>query len=214
METYRIVIADDHAIFRQGLKRLLKEAPLLEIVGETGQGAEVESLVADTHPDLLILDISLPDLSGIEITRRIKKRFADVKILILTMHTKMEYLYHAIAAGAQGYVTKEDSDIELFAAIEAIRKGAFYATQEPPRRYTHALGHLLNGRWCPRAELLTRREKEIVRLVAEGFGSRAIAGRLRISVRTVENHRYNAMHKLNLTKTADLVRYALTSGLA
>jgi len=126
MSAYRVVLADDHVMVRQGVKRILKEIPDLEVVGEVGDGLELLELLKKDRPDLILLDISMPHLQGIEATKKIKARCPEIKILLLTMHKNKEYLYHAIAAGAEGYLLKEDADTELLSAIATIRQGGSY----------------------------------------------------------------------------------------
>ena len=123
MDTYRIVLADDHVMFRQGIKNILKGAKDLEVVGEAGDGLKLLEFLKKITPDMVILDISMPNLRGLEATREIKIISPDTKVLILTMHKDKEYVYHAISAGAEGYLLKEDADTELFAAVEKIRQG-------------------------------------------------------------------------------------------
>ncbi len=126
MSAYRVVLADDHVMVRQGVKRILKEIPDLEVVGEVGDGLELLELLKKGRPDLILLDISMPYLQGIEATKKIKAKCPEIKILLLTMHKNKEYLYHAIAAGAEGYLLKEDADTELLSAIATIRQGGSY----------------------------------------------------------------------------------------
>jgi len=213
MQAYRIVLADDHVIFRQGMKRLIQEEPGLEVVGEAKDGAELLEQLNDLKPDLVILDISMPDTGGIEAAREIRKHHPNLKVLILTMHKKKEYLYHAISAGAQGYLVKEDSDIELFSAIETIRKGDVYVTHLLTGELAEDLSSIFKVDGKRSMESLTTREKEVLKLIAEGKLNKEIADLLFISIRTVENHRANILRKLKLKKTADLVRYAIGHGI-
>jgi two-component system response regulator NreC len=129
MGSYRVVLADDHKLFRQGMKRIIEEMPETEVVGEANDGQEAIELVKELLPDLAILDISIPKLNGIQACREIRRLFPNVKILVLTMHKDREYFYQAISAGAQGYLLKEDSDEELLAAMGTIRNGAVYVTK-------------------------------------------------------------------------------------
>ena len=162
MEPYRIVLADEHVLFLQGVKKIIADMPGTEVVGEACDGLEAVALIKEKLPDLAILDISMPHLSGIEVAREIKQLLPEIKILILTMHKNKEYLYHAIAAGAQGYLLKEDSDEELLAAIETIRKGAIYVTNALSPFVSRGLSSLLREeRTAPGA--LTLREREIVK---------------------------------------------------
>jgi len=211
--SYRIVLADDHAIFRQGMRRLIEAEPGLEVIGEAKDGHELFKCLDELEPELAILDISMPKIGGVAATREISRRHPGTKILILTMHRNKEYLYHAISAGAQGYLLKEDSDLELFSAIEAIRSGGFYVTNLLAGDLAADMARILSESGKSNFELLTSREKEILKLIAEGHSNRGIADRLNISIRTVENHRANVNKKLRLNKTADLVKYAIQQGM-
>jgi len=213
MATYRIVLADDHILIRQGLKRILAEITDLEVVGEASDGFELLELMKKLNPHMVILDISMPNLRGIEAIHEIKRNHPDVKILILTMHKYKEYLYEAISSGADGYLLKEDADTELFSAISMIRQKKFYISptlsDESREDWVQTCRR---NRSHPFVESLTIREKQVLKLIAEGKSSKEIVDLLFISVRTVERHRANMMDKLNLKKTADLVKYAIQKG--
>jgi DNA-binding NarL/FixJ family response regulator len=211
MGTYRIVVADDHVLFRQGLKGILGGAADLEVVGEAGDGLELLNLLNANKldPDLVILDISMPNLRGIEVTREIKTIHPNVKILIVTMHKDKEYLLQSLAAGADGYFLKKDADTELFAAIEKIRSGKNYVSPHLSEELADDWEQIRAGFTKP---LLTMREKEVLKLIADGKSNKEIADLLFVSVHTVERHRANIMEKLNLKKTADLVKYAIQKG--
>lgn len=213
MEACRIVLADDHVLFRQGMKRLIEGMPGVKVIGEASDGLELLSLLKELTPDLAIVDISMPNLRGIEAAREIKMLYPHIKMLILTMHKSKEYLYHTISAGAQGYLLKEDSDVELFSAIETIRNGGIYVTHSLVGELAEDLSQIYSGKGEILREPLTTREREVLKLVAEGKSNREIADLLYISMRTVENHRANIMGKLRLKKTADLVRYAIQKGI-
>ena len=213
MEPYRIVLADDHILFRQGIKRIIEEMPETQVVGEANDGQEAIELVKKLLPDLAILDISIPKLSGIDACREIRRLFPNLKILMLTMHKDREYLYHAISAGAQGYLLKEDSDEELFAAIGTIRKGAIYVTKALAGVVSTDISALFRGGERKLSKSLTAREREILKFISEGKSNSEVAEVLRISIRTVETHRANIMNKLVLRNTAELVRYAILNGL-
>lgn len=211
METYRIIVADDHALFRQGLKGILQGVADLEVVGEAGDGLELINLLKlkKWSPHLVILDISMPNLRGIEAIPEIKAVCPGVRLLIVTMHKDKEYLYQALAAGADGYFLKKDADKELFAAIDKIRKGKTYVSPHLSEELADDWGQLRGGFGGP---ILTNREREVLKLIAEGKSNKEIAGVLFISVHTVARHRANIMRKLNLKKTADLVKYAIQKG--
>jgi DNA-binding NarL/FixJ family response regulator len=212
---YRIFLADDHIMFRKGIRKIIEEIPGLEVVGEVGDGIKVlETLKkSKTLPHMVILDISMPNLRGIEATREIKKAFPDIKILILTMHKSKEYLYHAFLSGAEGYLLKEESDTELVSAIETIQEGQTYISplfsiELPEDLLQKCKGDELK----PLLEPLSFREKEVLKLIAEGKTSKEIAFLLSISIRTVHHHRDNIMNKLNIRNIADLVKYAIQKG--
>lgn len=213
-EPYRIVLADDHVIFRQGIKQLIDTKPDLKVVGEAGDGLELINLLQrGLKADMIILDISMPNLRGIEATHEIKGIYPNIKVLLLTMHKSKEYLYHSISAGAQGYLLKEDSEVELFSAIDAIRKGDIFVSKLLTKELTEDLSHIHYGGGQLPTDPLTPREREVLKLVAEGKSNKEISELLFISIRTVENHRANIMNKLKIKKTADLIRYAIQKGL-
>lgn len=213
MSPYRIVLADDHVMFRQGIKNILEGAEDMEVVGEVGDGLKLLQFFKKVVPDMVILDISMPNLRGLEATREIKMISPDTKVLILTMHKDKEYVYHAISAGAEGYLVKEDADTELFAAVEKIRQGGYYISPLLSGELTHELIHARrNGQATPPSESLTIREREVLKLIAEGISNKEIADLLCISTRTVEHHRANIMTKLNIRKTVNLVKYAIRKG--
>ena len=213
MSPYRIVLADDHVMFRQGIKNILEGAEDLEVVGEAGDGLKLLELLKKVTPDMVILDISMPNLRGLEATREIKMISSDVKVLILTMHRDKEYVYSAVSAGAEGYLLKEDADTELFAAIENIRQGEPYISPLLSGKLTHELIQAQQkGQLTPPSDPLTTREREVLKLIAEGISNKEIADLLFISIRTVEHHRANIMQKLNIRKTANLIKYAIRKG--
>ena len=213
MAAYRVVLADDHLLFREGMKLLIERVPDVEVVGEAGDGLELLNLLKELAPDMAIIDIAMPNLRGIEAAREIKMINPLTKVLILTMHKSREYLYHSISAGADGYLLKEDSDVELLSAINKIRNGETYVTRILAGELAEDLSQIYQGNRPISQEPLTTREREVLKMVSEGKSNNEIAALLSISVRTVENHRANIMKKLKLKKTADLVRYAVKEGL-
>ncbi len=202
MKLYSIVLADDHAIFRRGIRKIIQEVEDFAVVGEAGDGLELLELLKSTHPDLIILDISMPNLRGLEATEEIKRLYPHIKVLLLTMHKKKSFVQLGLKAGADGFLLKEDADSELFRAIDTIRRGDFYLSP--------LLANILRDLALVETETekLTRREREVLKLLAEGKKPREIAALLYISPPTVRAHRYNIMRKLNLKTLADLIKYA------
>jgi DNA-binding NarL/FixJ family response regulator len=190
----RVLIADDHGIVRSGLRLLLERQPDIEVVAEAADGAEARELAIRERPDLAILDVKMPKLTGLQATREIKAQAPEVAVLILSMHDDERYVAEAMKAGASGYVVKTQADTDLMAAIRAIERGESFP--------------------APKSEgELTPREEEIVKLVAEAHTTKEIAAILHLSEKTVENHRANAMRKLGMRDRVELVRYAIRRGL-
>ena len=202
MESHTIVLADDHALFRQGLAGIIRGVADLKVVGESCDGLELLSLLKQLTPHLVILDISMPNLRGLEAIHEIKARNPETRILVLTMHK--EYVHQALSAGADGYLLKEDADHDLFSAIENIRQGKVYLSSRLQAGLTQV--------WVRFADPLTLREKEVLKLIAEGRTNKEIAEVLAIGVRTVESHRASLLEKLHIKGTAELVKYALEQG--
>ncbi len=190
----RILIADDHGIVRSGLRLLLERQADIEVVAEAADGAEARELAIRERPDLAILDVKMPKLTGLQATREIKAQAPEVAVLILSMHDDEGYLNEAFEAGASGYVLKTQADTDLLAAVRAVERGDPFPRPEMQRT-------------------LTPREEEIVKLVAEAHTSKEIAEILHLSEKTVENHRANAMRKLGMRDRVELVRYAIRRGL-
>jgi DNA-binding NarL/FixJ family response regulator len=199
-------------MFRLGVKKIIDEIDDLEITGEVDDGLELLALLKKSTPQMVILDISMPNLRGIEATREIKIIDPAVKILILTMHKNKEYLYHCFSAGAEGYLLKEDTDTELFSAIETIRRGGIYISPILSMELADDLSKIYTGTQRPPLERLTVREREVLTLIAEGKSRKEIAELLYISVHTVGHHRANIMKKLKFKKSTDLVKYAIKKG--
>lgn len=212
---FKILLADDHVMFRRGVRSLIQKMANVEVVGEAGDGLELLRLLKDIHPHLVIMDISMPNLRGLEATREIKILNPEIKVLILSMHKDREYLYHALTAGAEGYLLKEDADGELISAIETLRRGGTFISPLLSNQIADIFVDKFQPRGEPRVmpeEPLTSRERQIVKLIAEGKSSKEIGDLLFISSRTVQHHRANIMRKLNLKKTADLIKYAIQKG--
>ncbi len=215
MSKIRILLADDHAILRAGLVRLLGEEKDIEVVGEAENGREAVQKVQELHPDIVLMDIGMPVMNGMEATKQIKKRDADVKVLVLTMHDNEEYLFQVLQAGAVGYVLKKAADSDLVNAIHVVSRGDCFLYPSAAKMVVEDyLDKLKNGQEPTSSfDTLTDREREILTLVAEGHTNREIAETLFISVKTVETHKANIMEKLNLHKRAELVKYAIKKGM-
>ncbi len=207
-----ILIADDHAIVRAGLRALIKAEPGLDLVGEAAGGYEAIELVEQTHPEVVVLDLSMPDLDGISVTRSIKPNFPNLHILILTLHEDEALLKEAIKAGAEGYILKRAAESELVSAIRTILRGNLYVD---PSMVKVLLGEPIKtiAEQPPPVEALTPREKEILKMIVEGYTNRQIGEQLSISIRTVEGHRANISEKLGLHSRVEFVRYAREHGL-
>jgi DNA-binding NarL/FixJ family response regulator len=212
MGSYGIVLADDHVILRQGIKRMIEEDPNLEVVGEAGNGIDLLCLLKTVRTDMVILDISMPKLGGIEAAKEIKKIRPRVKILMLTMHKGRELVHHALSNGADGYMLKEESNKELYSAIEKIRKGGVYLSPLLTEEVAEDYIAMCRGTLDEGLQVLTRREREILKLVADGKSSREIANTLFISVHTVEHHRSSIMEKMGVKRMVDLVKEAVQKG--
>jgi len=212
MAPYRILLADDHTMFRAGVKKMLERMSDVEIVAEASDGLELISLLGRVEADLVLLDISMPKLGGIEAAKKIRKTFPQVKILVLTMHLNKDYFYYSMSAGASGYLLKQDADEELFSAVDKIRAGETYIS---PFLSTELIGDVVDisrGRGDSMPAPLSPREREVLKFIAEGKTSREIAEVLSLSVRTVEHHRANILKKTKTRSTADLVRFAFQQG--
>jgi DNA-binding NarL/FixJ family response regulator len=205
----RVLIADDHGIVRSGLRLLLERQSDIEVVAEAADGAEARELALRERPDLAILDVKMPKLTGLQATREIKQQAPEIAVLILSMHDDERYLFEALKAGASGYVLKAQADTDLLEAIRAVQRGEPFLTPDAQR----ALITDLLERGAPTDEGLTPREEEVVKLVAEAHTSKQIAEILHLSEKTVENHRANAMRKLGMRDRVELVRYAIRKGL-
>lgn len=214
MASYSIILADDHVLVRQGLRRILEGTDDLEVVGEANDGLELLQLLKHLTPQMVILDIFMPNLRGIEAITEIKTMQPDVKILILTMHRDKEYLYLALSAGAKGYLLKEDAARDLFSAIAEVRQGKTYISPYFSDQVVNDVVQIVKGnaKSIFETDPLTSREREVLKLVAEGKSSKEIASLLFVSVFTVNNHRASIMEKLHLNKATDLVKYAIRKG--
>jgi DNA-binding NarL/FixJ family response regulator len=206
----RLVIADDHAIVREGLKRIISEAAGLQLEGEAGDGNEVMKIVRELEFDVLVLDLSMPGRSGMELIKLVKGEKPKLKILVLSMHQEMQYAVRAIKSGASGYLTKESAPAQLVQAINKIASGGAYISAEVAEQL--ALGAMPGGAAAPH-ETLSDREFEVFRQLVAGSTVTEIAAGLKLSVKTVSTHKANLMQKLGLANQSELVRYAIRQGL-
>jgi len=213
-EPIRVVIADDHAVVRQGIRIVLEEIPGLSVVGEARDGEEALTLVEELVPDLVLLDISMPGRTGIEVARELRTRGSEVGILVLSMHDNPEYVLEAVRVGADGYVLKDVSPAELRDAVQAVLGGKEYFTERVTHQLSVALREELEQeRRRARLDQLTNREREVLVRVASGRTSREIAEEFGISPRTVETHRERVMGKLRIRTVAGLTRFVVENGL-
>ena len=212
MGSYAIVLADDHTIFRTGVKKILEETGDLKVVGEAEDGLALLDFLKNHEADMVLLDISMPNLRGIEAAREAKSIRPDIKILILTMHKNVQYLANSVDAGADGYLLKEDTAEELLEAIARLRKGGRYISRTLSMDMTEDFFKKRGQGPGSGPANLSIREREVLKFVAEGKSSKTIAKLLFISPRTAEHHRANLKKKLGLNSTAELVKYAIKEG--
>jgi DNA-binding NarL/FixJ family response regulator len=207
----RIVMADDHAIVREGLKRIVSEVPDMQVVGEAADGAQVLKCVREIEFDLLVLDLSMPGRSGMELIKLIRSEKPRLRMLVLSMHQEQQYAVRAIKSGANGYLNKESATDQLAQAIRKIAGGGAYVTPEVAEQL--AMGAMPDAQTLPH-QSLSDREFEVFRQIVAGVSVTDIASALNLSVKTISTHKSNLMHKMGLNNPSELVRYALQHGLA
>ncbi len=211
-----ILIVDDHPLFREGLRAIITRDGRFEVTGEAGSAREALRLARRLKPELIIVDISLPDRSGIELTSELRRKFPESRILIVSMHSKIDYIAEAFQAGATGYVVKESAAERLIDGLDAIAGGEYFLDSCVSHEVVKRLMQMpaKDARIAdPGYGSLTPREQEVMRLLAEGLSVKKIAEKLFISPKTVENHRANIMNKLDIHSTVELIRYAARLGL-
>jgi two-component system response regulator NreC len=210
----RILLADDHGIVRRGLKSLLESQPGLEVVGEAADGLEALRLCGELSPDLLIIDISMPLMNGIEVASRAQKLEPAPAVIILSMHADESYIMRALGAGARGYLVKDATDEDLLPAVRAVAAGKPFFSPTVAAVLMEDYVRQLRARGLSDSyDLLTDREREILQLLAEGRSNKEVASLLDVGLSTVETHRANLMQKLNLHNTAEIVLYAVRKGI-
>jgi DNA-binding NarL/FixJ family response regulator len=209
----RIVLADDHSVMRQGLRALLQMEAGFTIVGEAADGHAAVELVEQLKPDVLVVDLVMPGLGGLDVLREVKRRAPATRVVVLSMHANEAYVQEALQNGASGYVLKDSEATDLIQAIRGVLAGRRYLSPAISERAIHAYSRKAGRGTLDLYETLTNREREVLRMVAEGRTSPEIAERLYIGVRTAETHRANLMRKLGLRSQADVIRFALRRGL-
>lgn len=207
-EKIKVLICDDHTLFREGIKAILEGEPWIDLVGEANDGRQAVLEVARLHPDVVLMDVSMPDLGGVEATRRILQTHRKTSILILTMYEEEEVIARCLDAGASGYILKDISRTHLLHAIETVHSGGHYlssrALKKVVKRYVKGAKSTATG-----YDRLSDREREVLKLLADGMALKEIAGRLSLSVKTVDAHKTNLMRKLDLHASNELIKYAI-----
>jgi DNA-binding NarL/FixJ family response regulator len=213
VKTIHVILADDHTLVRAGIRALLEKLPAVEVIGEASDGREILNLVKAQRPEVVLMDIAMPGLNGLEATERMAREFPDVRIILLSMHNNEEYVLRALKSGAVGYLLKKAATAELEAALRRVVRGEIYLSQEISAQLLKKFPlHGIIGRKSP-FEQLTSRQREVLQLIAEGQNTKQIGHILKVSPKTVEYHRMKMMASLNLFDIPSLVRFALRAGL-
>jgi DNA-binding NarL/FixJ family response regulator len=212
MTPIRVMLADDHALFRAGIRSLLDTIEGVEIVGEARDGHEALRLVAERRPDVLLLDVALPQLNGIEVAERLRDT-PGTRVLILSMFANEEYVLRSLRAGAAGYLLKDSTVVELASALRSVADGGSYLSPAVSGHVLAAYVRRVGDEGVPPEPALTPRQREVLQLIAEGHGTKEIASRLSLSAKTVETHRAQLMERLGIHDVAGLVRYAIRAGI-
>lgn len=214
MNGIRIVLADDHTLVRQGLRKIIEEQPGWTVIGEADDGREAVRLSSELTPDVLVLDVGMPRLNGIEAARQVARHTPSVQILVLSMYAEEAYIVQALQAGARGYLLKDSADTELVRAISAVAAGkSFFSPVAAKVMLDDYVRRLTQKGITDRYDSLSEREREVFQLIAEGRPNKAIADELCISLSTVETHRARILEKLDLHNTAEIVLYAVRKGI-
>lgn len=213
MAPYRIIIADDHSLIRQGLKSLIHTDSTLRVVGEASNGVDLLDCLQEQPPDMVIVDITMPQLNGIVAVARIRNLHPQMAILVLTMHSGSHYFYQAMTAGADGYLMKDDSDNELLAAIGTIRAGKPYVSSQLSAELAEGVINGFRNPHTPPLFALSDREKEVLHWVVQGLSSKEIGKILKLSPRTIDHHRASVLKKFKMKNTVDLVNHVISNGM-
>jgi len=210
---YRIVIADDHSLIRKGLRTIIELEAGMRVIGEAGDGEELLKFLAREQPDMVIMDISMPNINGIDAIGRVLALYPEIRILMLTMHRNSQYFYNAISAGAHGYLIKDDSDTELLTAIDTVRSGKTYISPQLSSEVADTMLSAFREHRDPSIINLRPRERDVLDLVVKGHTSKQIADILCLSPRTIDHHRANLLKKFKMKNTVDLVKYVVKNSL-
>jgi DNA-binding NarL/FixJ family response regulator len=212
MRPTRVLLADDHTLVRAGIRSLLQDLPDIQVVAEAGEGREALRLIGVHRPDVVLIDIAMPGLNGLEVAARVAEEFPHVRVVILSMHATEEYVLRALRAGAAGYLLKDAGPVELELALTAVARGEMYLSPGVSKHVTEYVRRV-DSEVSSSLERLTPRQREVLQLIAEGHTTQEIAEILTVSVKTVETHRAQLMQRLDIHDIAGLVRYAIRVGL-
>ncbi len=210
---YRVIIADDHSLIRKGLKTIIELESDIQVIGEAGDGKELMTFLRQDQPDLIVMDISMPLVNGIDAVREVVEKYPRVRILMLTMHRDSQYFYNAISAGAHGYLMKDDSDTELLTAIRTVQSGKTYVSPQLSSEVTNEMILAFRDHRDMPIIQLTDREREVLQLVVKGHTSKQMAEILCLSPRTIDHHRAKLLKKFKMKKTVDLVKYVVRNSI-
>lgn len=213
MSKVRIVIADDHKLFRMGLRQLIERHPEVAIIGEAATGLEAISIAKEHTPDVVLMDVSMPELNGIEAARRLHEELPEVRVVIVSMHSDRRYVLEALRAGVRGYLLKDSSPEEIFRAIQKVMSNQVYLSPQINEQVIAGFVQQGNSTAPSAFDILSGREREVLQLLAEGKSTKQIADLLNLSAKTVETHRMHIMDKLDIHTLPELTRYALREGL-
>ena len=213
MSVIKIIIADDHEMFRSGLKGLLDKEPNFKVVAQAKDGEDLLEKLSSVRTDCVVVDLSMPNMDGLATLKEIRKRYPKMKSLVLTMQKDSEHFKHAMATGACGYILKDSAFDQLVMAIKVIMMGKNFISPAISNMIAEQYVRSIEEADIPSMEILTRREKEVLALIAQGQANKNIASKLKISIRTVETHRSRLIHKLKIKTAASLVKYAISKGL-